>query len=262
MAARGSKDMRCLPKGTQTCRRPSSAGPARPASVGRAHVRCTRGRGSARSPGRRRNAHCARVQWARRSPAADAAGDAEAHDGRACDDAADVTSMRRQLGGFLAAALLIAVVVVAWRFTVSVQRASARAAAWESAAATVQADIAVGHVWLEELLAGDRSVDVRRDVRGPFVAAAAGCRALRDGGRTPDGSRIAAAADEPLRRDVIEACRRVDVVRAMTNRRLAGRTAAGSPADARYDAAFRSAFALAQGLPQRLRELGGTQEAR
>src|SRR3954468_3271726 len=170
----------------------------------------------------------------------------------ACDDAAGVKSMKRELGGLLAAALLIAVVVVAWRFTVSVQRASARAAAWESAAATVQADVAVGHVWLEELLAGARGADVRRAVRGPFIAASAGCRALRDGGRTPDGSRIVAVADEPVRRDVIEACRRVDVVRAMTDRRLAARAPAGSAADARYDAAFRSALALAQGLPQRL----------
>src|SRR3954451_15135186 len=105
----------------------------------------------------------------------------------ACDDAADVTSMKRELGGLLATALLIAVVVVAWRFTVSVQRASARAAAGESAAATVQADVAVGHVWLEELLAGDRTVDVRRYVRGPFIAASAGCRAPRGGGPAAGG---------------------------------------------------------------------------
>ena len=160
----------------------------------------------------------------------------------------------------LGAAALIAVVVVAWRFTASAQRATARAADWEAVAAAVQADIAVGHVWLEERLAGDRTVDVGRDVRGSFGSALAGCRALRDGG-VAGGERIV-AVDGSLRPDVVEACRRVVVVRAMADSRLATGARAGTAADRRFDVAFRRAFALAQRLPALMRGLSDREEAR
>ena len=71
----------------------------------------------------------------------------------------------------VAAAMVLIVAVGAWRLTVDAGRSSARAAHWESVAGGVQADIAVGHVWLEEFLAGDRTINVSRDILGTFDGA-------------------------------------------------------------------------------------------
>jgi PAS domain S-box-containing protein len=167
---------------------------------------------------------------------------------------------RRDVAQLLGIAVLIALVVAAWRLTVSAQRATARAADREAVAAGVQADIAVGHVWLEEHLAGDRTVDVLRDVRGPVDAAVAGCRALRDGG-VVRRQRIP-AVEGSVRPDVVEACRRVDTVRVMTERRLSTGAQAGTPADRRFDRAFRGALVLVERMPALMRGLSDREEAR
>jgi PAS domain S-box-containing protein len=164
--------------------------------------------------------------------------------------------------GLLAAVLLIAVVIGAWRLTVSAQNASSQATGWESVAAAVQADIAVGHLWLEEHLAGDRTVNVRRDIREPFRAAIVGCTALRNGGRAPRGTRVVAVDSGAVRRDMLDTCRRIAHVRALTLERLRTGDAPGSDDDRRFDAAFRPAFARARVLPAALRELGSAKEAR
>jgi PAS domain S-box-containing protein len=161
---------------------------------------------------------------------------------------------------FLAAGLVLLVVVGIWQLTVAAGRASARIARWEAVAGGVEADIAVGHVWLEEYLAGDRTINVRRDILGNFDGARARCRALRDGGPSADRGRVAAVDDQPLRGELVAQCRGLDELRALTVRRLARRTPAGSPADQRYDARFRAALALAERLPGRIRELGAGEE--
>ena len=81
--------------------------------------------------------------------------------------------------------MVLVVALAAWRLTVAAGRSSSRTAHWEAVAGGVQADIAVGHVWLEEYLAGDRTIDVNRDILGNFDSARGRCRALRDGGPSP-----------------------------------------------------------------------------
>jgi PAS domain S-box-containing protein len=162
----------------------------------------------------------------------------------------------------LAAAMVLVVALAAWRLTVAAGRSLSRTAHWEAVAGGVQADIAVGHVWLEEYLAGDRTIVVNRDILGNFDNARARCRALRDGGPSPGGERVAAVDDPRLRGEVVAVSRRIDDLRALTVQRLAGRTVAGTPADQRYDARFRAALAQAERLPPRMRELSASQEDR
>ena len=161
------------------------------------------------------------------------------------------------------AAMVLIVALGAWRLTVAAGHASARTAHWEAVAGGVQADVAVGHVWLEEYLAGDRTISVDRDILGNFDHARARCRALRDGGSSPgEGGRVAAVDDPQLRGEVIQLSAKLDDLRALTVQRLARRTAAGTPADQRYDARFRAALALAERLPLRIRVLSNADENR
>jgi PAS domain S-box-containing protein len=163
---------------------------------------------------------------------------------------------------WVAAAMVLVVAVAAWRLTISAGHASSRAARWETVAGGVQADVAVGHVWLEEYIAGDPTINVRRDIFGNFDNASGRCRALRDGGRSPDGGSVATVDDRELRAEVVALCSRLDQLRALTAQRVAQRTPAGSAADQRYDLRFRAALARAEGLPLRIRELSHSQEDR
>jgi PAS domain S-box-containing protein len=163
---------------------------------------------------------------------------------------------------WVAAAMVLVVALAAWRLTVSAGRASARAAHWEAVAGGVEADVAVGHVWLEEYIAGDRTISVGRDILGSFDSASGRCRALRDGGPSTDGGSVAAVDDRELRGEVVALCRRLDQLRTLTVQRAAQRTPAGSPADQRYDLRFRAVLGRAARLPLRIRELSHSQEDR
>jgi sigma-B regulation protein RsbU (phosphoserine phosphatase) len=163
----------------------------------------------------------------------------------------------------VAAAMVLVVALGAWRLTVAAGHASGRTAHWEAVAGGVQADVAVGHVWLEEYLAGDRTISVDRDILGNFDRARARCLALRDGGSSPgETGRVAAVDDPQLRGDVMHLSARLDDLRELTVQRLARRTVAGTPADQRYDARFRAALALAERLPVRIRALSNADENR
>jgi PAS domain S-box-containing protein len=169
---------------------------------------------------------------------------------------------RWTIAQWVAAAMVLVVALAAWRLTVAAGRSSARTAHWEAVAGGVQADIAVGHVWLEEYLVGDRTIEVNRDILGNFDSARGRCVALRDGGPSPDGERVAAVDERALRADLVGLCARLDGLRTLTVQRLVRRTAAGTPADQRYDARFREALALSEALPGRIRALSGSQEDR
>jgi PAS domain S-box-containing protein len=163
----------------------------------------------------------------------------------------------------VAAAMVLIVALAAWRLTVAAGHSSARTARWEAVAGGVQADVAVGHVWLEERLAGDRTINVQRDILGNFDRARARCAALRTGGTSPgESGRVAAVDDPQLRAEVVALTRMLDGLRALTVQRLVRRTVAGTPADQRYDARFRAALALAQRLPVRIGALSRADEAR
>jgi PAS domain S-box-containing protein len=173
-----------------------------------------------------------------------------------------VKSTRWTVAQWVAAALVLVVALAAWRLTVAAGHASARAARWQTVAGSIQADVAVGHVWLEEHIAGDRTVSISRDIYGNFDNARARCRALLDGGLTPDGGGVARVRDEQLRAELLPECRRLDVLRALTTRRVRRDTPAGSPADQAYDAYFRVTLAAAERLPRRIRALSGQDEDR
>jgi serine phosphatase RsbU (regulator of sigma subunit)/PAS domain-containing protein len=162
----------------------------------------------------------------------------------------------------IAAAMVLIVAVAAWRLTVAAGRSSSRTAHWEAVAGGIQADIAVGHVWLEEYLTGDRTIDINRDIMGNVDTAGGRCRALRDGGTSPDGESAAAVDDPPLRIEVVVLCRRLDTLRALTVQRLVRRTLPGTPEDQRYDARFREALALAEALPARISDLSASDQDR
>jgi PAS domain S-box-containing protein len=163
----------------------------------------------------------------------------------------------------VAAAMVLIVALAAWRLTVDAGHSSARTARWEAVAGGVQADVAVGHVWLEEYITGDRTISVPFDIFGNFDNARARCRALRDGGSSPgEAGRVTAVDDTQLRAEVVLLCRRLDNLRALTGQRLANRTVPGTPADQRYDARFRVTLALAQRLPKRIGALAGDDENR
>jgi PAS domain S-box-containing protein len=158
--------------------------------------------------------------------------------------------------------MVLVVALGAWRLTVAAGHSSARAALWETVAGGVQANVAVGHVWLEEYIAGDHTISVSRDILGNFDAARARCRALANGGRSPEGPRVTAVDDPQLRAEVLRLSRRLDVLRALSVQRIVRRTPAGSSADQNYDAHFRAALALAERLPVRIRALANDDENR
>jgi PAS domain S-box-containing protein len=158
-----------------------------------------------------------------------------------------------KLAEVLAMAVVLAVVVVGWQVTMSAQRAADRASDWEVVAGGMQADMAVGHVWLEEHLANDPTVDVERDVLGSLRSADLRCRLLRDGGRSADVGRVAPVDPPALRRDVVGACSRIARLAEMTDRRLSAPTSRpGTALDAVYDVQFRRTLSLARRLPGRI----------
>jgi signal transduction histidine kinase len=97
---------------------------------------------------------------------------------------------------------------------------------------TVKVQVALSHVWLEEALAGDRGIDVERQVFANLSAARRRCLALRN-----------SETDRALTR----LCARVGVLRVLAARRWKKRrlARAGGEQDQRYDEDFRAALALA-----------------
>ena len=168
----------------------------------------------------------------------------------------------RTLPQTLAVGLLLAVIVVAALLTVSAQRALSRVAHWESLAGGLQADIATPHVWLEELITTDPTIDPQRLIFGPLDRAQRSCRALRDGRGGDNGQAVAAVDDPQLRAIVVAQCRELTTLRALTVQRIAQRTQPGTPQDQAFDAQFTRTLGLAQRMPPRLRQLASAQENR
>jgi signal transduction histidine kinase len=101
---------------------------------------------------------------------------------------------------------------------------------WDRTIAGLQLDVGLSHVWLEEAIAGDRTVVVAKDVFGTIDGAAARCRALAGAPGTDDGG---------IRPVVARLCARLGALRTRAEQRWADRTTgtAGSPVDQAYDAA-------------------------
>jgi signal transduction histidine kinase len=96
--------------------------------------------------------------------------------------------------------------------------------------ATLKQEVGLSHVWLEEALAGDRTIEVDRQVYGNLAAALSSCRDVRAAEFGPVLSRL---------------CTELKDLRALAAQRWKSRARAGSRQDQRYDAAFNTSLALA-----------------
>src|SRR4051794_39076155 len=138
------------------------------------------------------------------------------------------------------------------------------ASALDGVLGTMEARFAVSHIRVEEKVAGDRTVDVARDVDANQADAARLCRILRDGGPTRQGhvERIDDSQLTPLANRI---CRGVDAFRRLTAARLVAPAAvkrAGSAAETRYDSAFAAVLRDADAARGRLEDIGARQRHR
>ena len=147
-------------------------------------------------------------------------------------------------------------------------RTTNRSQAWQAAIVASEARLSMSHLWLEEVLAGDRTVDPRRDVFGNLDFVTRACRALAAGGDPGGGvGRVEPVDDERVRRAVAPGCGQVAALRARTAERLATPDAhrSGTRADRRYDASFmamQASFARAARASARLTARNGDRLAR
>jgi hypothetical protein len=162
----------------------------------------------------------------------------------------------------VAAAILL--VLLAW---VIATRQSALAVAGTTAAdgalGTIETRLAVSHIRVEELIAGDRTVDAQRDVLGNQADAARLCRVLREGGPTRYGE-IEAVGDDALDDRTARLCTEVETFRELTAQRLRApeATRAGSAAETRYDDAFSELLRTAESVRTRLVDIAASQRRR
>jgi diguanylate cyclase (GGDEF)-like protein len=112
---------------------------------------------------------------------------------------------------------------------------------WSNAITGAALDLSEAHLWLEEFLSGDSTVDVRTQVRGPMNEVRSACGALLDGARRPD--RVARLTDPHVRAAFTAGCETVPVLQALTTRRLADARPRrpGTDADRIFDARYNAA---------------------
>jgi signal transduction histidine kinase len=98
--------------------------------------------------------------------------------------------------------------------------------------ASLKGKVGLAHVWLEEALAGDSSIDIEQQVNANNTAALSNCLALRRAQASRALSRL---------------CARLDVLGTLARQRWETRKTAraGSRQDQHYDHAFRTSLALA-----------------
>jgi diguanylate cyclase (GGDEF)-like protein/PAS domain S-box-containing protein len=116
-----------------------------------------------------------------------------------------------------------------------------RSRRWDAAIQKVTVDAGLSHVWLEESLAGDRSVDIPSQVYAPIDEALATAAALQMGGPSAVGA-LAAVDGASLKSSVRTLEQQLTAFRANAVDRLANPRGQkpGSPPDQAYDALFRS----------------------
>jgi len=115
---------------------------------------------------------------------------------------------------------------------------------WSVAVDTLRVRLTESHLWLEERIAGDQSIDVARQIYGNIDAARAQCRGLTDGRRSAlvDIPRLPAGE---ARRATAMACGEISTLRIAAARRLGGRRDdVGQAPDQAYDQAFEHVLAL------------------
>jgi hypothetical protein len=161
-------------------------------------------------------------------------------------------------------AVAILVVVAAWGLATRQTGLSlAQTTAMDGELGTLETRLAVSHIRVEELIAGDRTVDARRDVLANQAEAARLCRVLREGGRTRYGD-VEAIDDEALDRRAARLCAGIATFRELTGQRLRApeATRAGTAAETRYDEVFADVLRTTESVRARLVEIAASQRRR
>jgi signal transduction histidine kinase len=141
----------------------------------------------------------------------------------------------------VAGLLTVVLLLVATRLTSTTLD---RNSAWERSVAGIKSSVALSNVWLQEAVAGDRTIDVATQVYGPLDAARSRCLALRQ-----------AAVGEAAGATLTRLCSGLRDFRRLTVRRWQTRRSirAGGPRDQAYDAAFSATTHLADEAAHALR---------
>jgi diguanylate cyclase (GGDEF)-like protein/PAS domain S-box-containing protein len=134
----------------------------------------------------------------------------------------------------------IALVLFTWRLSSQTLERSRR---WDSALEKISVHVGLSHVWLEEWLGGDRSVDLSPQVYEPIIEAQSLAGALEIGGPSEQGT-IDPVHGTALRETVSALEDRLTSLRLAASARTSSPLdqAPGSPADQAYDALFRDAL--------------------
>lgn len=149
-----------------------------------------------------------------------------------------------------AIAVLATVLFLAHSYTLDTFEARRK---WNSATAELKVRITVSHLWLEERLSGDRSIDVAHQIFANIDGAHAQCQALVNGGRTDVGEIERVPAGE-ARTAAAKTCHEIALLRSEAISRLrAGGKDVGTAPDQAYDASFTRILSLAR-KTQRLEE--------
>lgn len=137
------------------------------------------------------------------------------------------------------AAVLLAVVVAAMVYSlVTGSQMAERYAPLADAAMEIKLEAAIGHLWFEEIISGDRDEEIA-SVLEHFDRSAWYARAMLDGGQNPEGV-FAALRDPALRREVEEVLEKIREFRTIAEQRWAAMDQSGiaSAIDQRFDAVF------------------------
>jgi len=131
--------------------------------------------------------------------------------------------------------LLATVLFIEHRYTDETSESSRE---WSSASDELNVRVTESHLWLEERLSGDKTIDVGRQVFGNIDGAGAQCRALVNGGRTDVGE-IERLPAGKARATAARSCAEIVSLRVAAVGRLSGGGKdVGQPADQAYDASF------------------------
>ena len=164
----------------------------------------------------------------------------------------------------LVTVVLLLVVVTGGLETRDAGRTAERAAEHEAALGTLEAHFAVSHTWLEEYVSGDPGIDLGRDIYGNQAQAAELCTSLRDGGPAGGTETIDPLEDRAAERRAARVCSGIEAFRRLTDRRISDkrREQIGSPAEQRFDVAFRQVLSDTERLRNRLQQITAAQHDR
>ena len=156
----------------------------------------------------------------------------------------------------LALGVLVAAMISAVGYSLySGNKATQTYAPLMDAAMEIKLEAAIGHLWFEEILSGDRHESIET-VWGHLDQSAWYARAMLDGGVNEEGTFIP-LADAALRYEIEQVCGKISQLRTVAEERYAARetSVAGTDIDQQFDAVFHDFLAQADGVETSLQAL-------